>query len=227
MNNEQFIRTINLIGKDNFDKIQSKKVIVFGCGGVGGYVIEALIRSGIKYLDVVDNDRIEESNINRQIIATFDVIGMMKTDAIKKRAMSINDDIIMNTYNIFFLPENSYLIDFSKYDYVIDCIDTITAKIEIIRLAKENGVKVISSMGTGNKIDSTKFEICDINQTSVCPLARIMRYELKKRNISGVKVLYSKEKPVDVKKPEPGTIAYVPSVAGLLIANYVINDIIK
>lgn len=234
MENNQFSRTINLIGNDNFEKIKNKRIIIFGIGGVGGYTVEALVRAGIGSIDIVDKDVVDESNINRQIIATYNTIGKNKTDVMRDRILSINPKCQVTTYNMFFLPENSHQFDFTKYDYVIDCVDTITAKIEIISLAKANNIKVISSMGTGNKLDPSKFEIADINQTSICPLARVMRYELKKRNIKDVKVLYSKELPIEskqfneeTKKPTPGSISFVPSVAGLLIASYVINDIIK
>ncbi len=225
--NEGFNRTINLIGINNFNKLQNSKVIIFGLGGVGGYVVEALARSGVGNIDLVDNDKIDITNINRQLIATNKTVGRLKTDCFLERIKDINPNCNVIKYDMFFLPENSYLIDFSKYDYVIDCVDTVSAKLEIISKAKEVNTRIISSMGTANKIDPTKFEIKDINQTSICPLARVMRYELKKRSISDVKVLYSKEETVKKEEGVKASIAFVPSVAGLLIASYVIKDLIK
>lgn len=232
-NNDIFNRTIRLIGEDSFNKINKSNILVFGLGGVGSYVVEALVRSGLGKISIVDKDVVDVSNINRQLIANIDNIGKAKTIVMKERILSINPNCEVECYNMLFLPNNSSLIDFSRYDYVIDCIDNVSAKIEIIRLSKESNVKVISSMGTGNKLDPTKFEIKDINQTSVCPLAKTMRYELKKRNIKDVKVLFSTEIPVknnlfdENNKPVPASIAFVPSVAGLMIASYVINDLIK
>ena len=220
-------------GKDTTNILKDKTVAVFGIGGVGGHVCDALARCGIGNFVLVDNDTVSLSNINRQLIALHSTVGRNKTEVMKERILSINPNCEVECYNMLFLPNNSSLIDFSKYDYVIDCIDNVSAKIEIIRLSKESNVKVISSMGTGNKLDPTKFEIKDINQTSVCPLAKTMRYELKKRNIKDVKVLFSTEIPVknnlfdENNKPVPASIAFVPSVAGLMIASYVINDLIK
>lgn len=228
---EQFVRTQMLLGKEAMKKLSSSHVAIFGAGGVGGYTIEALARSGVGSFDLIDNDTVDITNINRQIIATHSTIGKFKVDAAKERILSINPDAKVNVYKTFFLPENSKEFDFSKYDYVIDAVDTVTAKIEIIRCAKEKNIPVISSMGTGNKLDATRFEVTDISKTSVCPLAKVMRRELKKRGIDSVKVLYSKEEPIksDIgeEKRIPGSVSFVPSVAGLIIAGEVIKDIIK
>lgn len=231
----QFERTSLLIGKDALNKLKDKNVIIFGLGGVGGYVCEALVRSGIENFTIVDKDKVSISNINRQIIANLDTVGRYKTDLILERMKSINDKVKVTKLNMFYLPENSNQIDFSKYDYVIDCIDTVSAKIDIIAKAKENNTLVISSMGMGNKLNPLDIKIADISKTSVCPLARVMRYELRKRNIKNVKVCYSTEEPVETeskideesKKKIPGSISFVPSVAGLVIASEVIKDLIK
>lgn len=231
----QFSRTELMLGKNAIDKLKASRVAVFGVGGVGGYVVEALARAGVGNFDLIDNDVISISNINRQIIATLDTIGLPKVEVMKNRILSINKDANINVYQCFYLPSNEHLFDFSKYDYVVDAVDTVTAKISIIMKAKENNVKVISSMGTGNKLDPTKFEISDIYKTSVCPLAKVMRHELKKRGIKSLKVLYSKELPVELSetltadngKVVPGSVSFVPSVAGLIIAGEVIKDLIK
>lgn len=234
--NEYFSRTISLIGEDNFLRLNNSHVAVFGIGGVGGYVCEALIRSGVGKLTIVDNDTVSPSNINRQIIATADTIGRDKVDVAKERFLSINPDAQIITKKEFFMPDTSHKFDFCEFDYIVDAIDTVTGKIEIIVKAKENNVPVISSMGTGNKLDPTLFEIDDIYKTSVCPLAKVMRYELKKRNIDSLKVLYSKEKPIKSscneesvpgRRHTPSSISFVPSVAGLIIAGEVIKDIIN
>ncbi len=233
--NEQFSRTSIIIGADNMNKLYNSKVAIFGVGGVGGYVCEALARCGIGEFDLIDMDTVSISNINRQIIATFDTVGKNKVDVMKDRILSINPNAKVNAINMFYLPENKDQFDFSKYTYVVDCVDTVSAKISIIEEARKYNVPVISSMGAGNKLDPTKFEVADINQTSVCPLARVMRYELKKRGINHVKVVYSKEKPVECdkiydessKKVIPGSIAFVPSACGLVLASEIINDIIK
>lgn len=219
-------RTVNLLGKEALDIISKSRVIVFGVGGVGGYVIEALARCGVGYIDLVDRDVVSESNINRQIIATYNTIGRYKTEVMRDRIMSINPHAKVNIYNMFYLPENSGEIDLSVYDYVVDAVDTVTAKIEIISSAKKCGVPVISSMGTGNKLNPMGFEVADISKTSVCPLAKVMRKELKKRGISDVKVVYSKEEPVS-KSQVPGSVSFVPSVAGLIIASEVTKDLIS
>jgi len=223
----QFSRTENLIGFENFKKLKNAKVAVFGIGGVGGYVIEALARSGIENLTIIDNDTVSLTNLNRQIIATHSTIGKQKTQVMKDRILDINPNAKVTVHNVFYLPENSPSFDFCEYDYIVDAIDTVTAKIDLITKASQCGTPVISCMGTGNKLYPQKFEIADISKTSVCPLAKVMRYELKKRNIKNVKVLYSKEPPVKTESRIPMSNATCPAVAGLLIANQVIQDIIK
>lgn len=225
----RFIRTQKLIGSKALESLKNSKVLVFGVGGVGGYAVEALARAGVGTIDVVDNDTVSESNINRQIIALSSTVGELKTEVIKKRITDINPNIKVNTFNIFYLPENADEIDFSGYDYVIDAVDTVSAKISIIVKAKEQKVKVISAMGAGNKLDATKFEITDLYKTEGCPLARVMRKELKARGIESLDVVYSKEKPKksDSEDKTPSSISYVPPVAGLLIAQKVITDLIK
>lgn len=220
-------RTEKLIGTDAVNMLSKKKVCVFGLGGVGGFVVEALARAGVGHLVLVDHDTVNVTNINRQIIALNSTVGMKKTDAFLKRVKDINPNIEVTLHDCFFLPENSSIIDFGKLDYVADCVDTVTAKLEIIRKCKESNVPVISSMGTGNKIDPSKFEIADISKTSVCPLAKVMRKECKDRGIKNVKVLYSKEDPVHVGERAPASISFVPSVAGLMIAGEVVKDLIK
>ena len=223
---EQFSRTAQLLGNENVEKLFDKHVIVFGVGGVGGYVVEALVRSGVGNISIVDNDVVNESNINRQIIAFHSTIGMQKVEVLKNRILDINPDCQVFVHNQFFLPENSNDFDFSIYDYVVDAVDTVTAKIEIIKKAKEANVPVISSMGTGNKLNPVGFKVSDISKTKVCPLARVMRNELKKRGISKVKCVYSEENPVIQTKTQ-ASVAFVPPVAGLLIASEVIEDLIK
>ena len=224
--NEQFSRTAQLIGEENVKKLFFKHVIVFGCGGVGGFVVEALARSGIGKISLVDNDSVNISNINRQIIALHSTVGKQKVDVLKNRILDINPNCQVFTFNTFFLPENSHSFDFSQYDYVVDAVDTVTAKIEIIKKSKEVDVPIISSMGTGNKLNPLAFKVADISKTNVCPLARVLRNELKKRGISKVKCVYSEELPVIQTQP-PASIAFVPSVAGLLIASEVIKDLMK
>ena len=224
-----------LIGKEKLNLLKTKRVAVFGVGGVGGAVVEALVRSGITNIDLIDNDTVSLSNLNRQIIATLDVVGKDKVDVTKERILSINKNANVITHKCFFLPENSSSFDFSKYDYVIDAVDTVSAKIEIIVKAKEKNVPVISSMGTGNKMNPTMLEVVDISKTSVCPLAKVMRYELRKRNIKNVKVVYSKEEPLtpiiqitnEVNRVIPGSTSFVPPVAGYIIASEVIKDLIE
>ena len=223
---EQFCRTAQLLGNENVEKLFDKHVIVFGVGGVGGYVVEALARSGIGKISIVDNDVVNESNINRQIIALHSTVGMQKVEVLKNRILDINPECKVFVYNQFFLPENSKDFDFSIYDYVVDAVDTVTAKIEIIKKSKESNVPVISSMGTGNKLNPMGFKVSDISKTKVCPLARVMRNELKKRGISKVKCVYSEENPV-IQTQTPASVAFVPSVAGLLIASEVIKDLVK
>ena len=234
---ERFIRTSLLIGEDNLQKLKNSKVAVFGAGGVGGYAIEALARSGVGSISVFDNDSISKSNINRQIIATDKTVGLSKAQAFKERVLSINPDIEYNYQEIFYLPENADSIDLSIYDYVIDAVDTVTAKIEIIRRAKEVGTKVISCMGTGGKTDITQLKVSDIHKTKTCPLARVMRRELSSLNIKDVKVVYSEEQVIvceqshsEVKadgKSAPPSIIFVPATAGLMLAREVVFDLIN
>lgn len=232
---EMFSRTGMLIGEDALKKLKNCRVAVFGVGGVGGYVCEALARAGVGAIDLVDNDTVSRSNINRQIIALTSTVGLYKTDVMKKRISDINPDAKVKTFNIFVLPENVDEFDFGCYDYIVDAIDTVSGKLAIIEKAYALGVPVISSMGTGNKLDPTKFEVTDINKTVVCPLARVMRYELRKRGVKKLKVLYSKEEPVKTcvetdkssGKSVPGSISFVPSIAGLIIGGEVIKDLIK
>ncbi len=232
---EFFSRTEMLIGKDALEKLKNSRVAVFGVGGVGGYVVEALARSGVGNIDLIDCDTVSESNVNRQIIATHKTIGKQKTDVAKQRILEINPLAKVNIFNIFILPENINEFDFSCYDYIVDAIDTVSGKIAIIEQCNTLNIPVISSMGTGNKLDPTKFEITDIYKTSVCPLARVMRTEMKKRGIKKLKVLYSKEQPIKPENPQtnengkaiPGSISFVPSVAGLIIGGEVIKDLIK
>lgn len=221
-----FSRLELLIGEENIEKLHHQHVIVFGAGGVGGYVIEALVRSGIGHVSVVDNDTISLSNLNRQIIATRDSVGRKKVDVIKERILSINPDCYVETYEMFYLPDIADAIDLSQYDYVVDAIDTITAKIELVMRCQEHHIPLISSMGTGNKMDPSQLEVSDIYKTSVCPVAKVMRHELKKRRVKHLKVVYSKEYPIQTKSRTPGSTAFVPSSAGLLIASEVIKDLL-
>lgn len=228
----QFSRTELLIGKESVEKLNKSKVCIFGIGGVGSYVVEALARAGISNFILIDNDVVSASNINRQIIATTKTIGRNKVDVAKERILEINPNAYVETIQEFFLPESPELFD-NSVDYVVDCIDTISAKIELAQRSERLNIPIISCMGTGNKLDPTKFEVADIYQTSVCPLAKVMRKELRARNIKKLKVLYSKEEPIklnfnseDRRKPIPASISFVPSVAGLIIAGEVIKDII-
>lgn len=222
---ERFIRTEKLIGKDNLEKLKNSHIAVFGIGGVGGYVTEALIRAGVGKIDIIDNDTVSESNINRQIIATTDKIGQYKVDVMKERILKINPQAEVNAYNTLYLPQTADMFDFTKYTYVIDAVDNVTAKIELVLRANATDTPIISSMGTGNKLDPTMFCVSDIYKTEVCPLAKVMRYELKKRGIKKLNVVYSKEKPVTKQRP-PASISFVPSVAGMIIASEVVKDII-
>ena len=223
---EEFTRTAMLIGERALEKLSSCHVAVFGVGGVGSYVTEALARSGVGHLDLIDSDRVNITNINRQIIATHNTVGQYKVDVAKDRVLSINPKAEVNVFRTFYLPENSENFDFSLYDYIIDAVDTVTAKIEIIVNANKTNTPVLSCMGTGNKLDPTQFEITDVYKTSVCPLARVMRRELKKRGIEKLKVLYSKEEPTKFSAGEvPASISFVPSAAGLIIAGEVIKDL--
>lgn len=224
---EIFSRTEKLIGKYGMEILAKSRVAVFGIGGVGGHVAEALVRSGIGAIDLIDNDTVCESNINRQIFATISTIGQQKTASAISRLHDINPDCKITPHDIFFMPDTAEMIDFAQYNYVVDAIDTITGKIEIIMRSQEAGTPVISSMGTGNKLDPTAFEIADIYKTSVCPLARVMRHELKKRGVKNLKVVYSKEQPAIKNADFPASCAFVPSVAGLIIASEVIKDLCR
>jgi tRNA A37 threonylcarbamoyladenosine dehydratase len=233
----QFSRTELLIGKDGIQKLQNSKVAIFGIGGVGSFVVEGLVRAGVKDFILIDNDKICLTNLNRQIIATTKTIGKYKVDVMKERILEINPNAKVETYKEFYMPNCKTNIITKNLSYVVDCIDTVTAKIEIVMNCNKLNIPVISSMGTGNKLDASKFEITDINKTSVCPLAKVMRKELKRKNISKLKVIYSKEEPIKPyetveneetnKKQIPGSISFVPSVAGLMIAGEVVKDIIN
>ncbi len=224
---EQFSRTELLYGPETMERFAASRVAVFGVGGVGGYVVEALARTGIGALDLIDNDKVCVSNINRQIIATTKTVGRYKVDVAEERVHDINPECQVRTHKIFFLPETQDRFDFHDYDYVVDAIDTVTGKLAIIEKAKEAGVPVISSMGAGNKLHPSMFEVADIYKTSVCPLAKVMRHECRKRGIKSLKVVYSKEEPVRLTEQGrvPGSTAFAPSVAGLIIAGEVLNDI--
>lgn len=230
---DKFSRTEMLLGAENMDKLKTAHVAVFGLGGVGGHVVEALVRCGIGNFSLFDNDTVAKSNLNRQIIATIDTIGMDKTDAIKNRILSINPDAKVITHNVFYLPENADNFPLSDYDYVIDAIDTVSAKIELAVRCENQKIPLISSMGTGNKLNPSELKVADIYDTSVCPLARVMRRELKNRGGKKLKVVYSEEKPLtpisaenlSSKRQTPGSTAFVPSVAGLIIASEVIKDL--
>jgi len=225
---ESMERTAYLIGAEGVELLGKKHVALFGVGGVGGYVAEALGRSGIGALTLVDKDTVSVSNINRQIIATYDTVGQQKTEVMATRLRSINQELRIECRNCFFLPETADEFDFTRYDYVVDAVDTVTAKLELVKRAQEAGVPIISCMGTGNKLDPGKFEITDISKTSVCPLAKVMRRELKKRGVTGLKVLYSKEEPIKHEEGAvPGSISFVPPVAGLMIAGEVIKDLLR
>ena len=221
---EQFERTSLLVGEEAISKLNNSKVLIFGVGGVGGYVAEALARTGVGSITIVDKDTVSESNINRQIIALHSTVGRDKVDVLKERMLDINPDIQVDARKCFFLPDNAHEFDFSQYDYIVDAVDTVTAKLQIIVQAKEAEVPVISAMGAGNKVHPEMFEIADIYKTEMCPLAKVMRRELKERGIKKLKVVYSKEKPV-YKGDVPGSIAFSPSVAGLLMASEVVRDL--
>ncbi len=229
---EQFSRTELLIGKEAIDTLNKSKVAVFGIGGVGSFVVEGLARAGIGKFVLVDNDTVNITNLNRQIIATYKTIGKSKVQVAKERILDINPNAEIEIYEEFFMPETKGILD-ETVDYIVDSVDTVTAKIELVVRANKLNIPIISSMGTGNKLDPTKFEVTDIYKTSVCPLAKVMIKELKSRGIKKLKVLYSKEEPIKVletsenRKKVPGSISFVPSVAGLIIAGEVIKDIIK
>lgn len=237
----QFIRTAMLLGEDAVEKLQNSRVAVFGVGGVGGYVCEALARSGVGKLDLIDMDTVSISNINRQIIALTSTVGKYKTEVMKERILDINPQAEVQLHNCFYLPETKQDFDFSQYDYVVDAVDTVTAKLSLVMECKEHNVPIISSMGAGNKLDPTGFMVADIYETSVCPLAKVMRKELKARGIDSLKVVYSKEKamtPIAIsdaeekeeaggvkKRATPGSVAFIPSVVGLIIASEVVKDL--
>ena len=231
--NDAFIRTEAMLGKEAVEKLKKSKVAVFGIGGVGGYACEALARSGVGTIDLIDNDVVSVTNINRQIIATTKTVGEYKVDVMAQRIKEINPDAIVNARKLFYMPETKDSIDLSLYDYIIDAIDTVTGKIELIKNATEQGVKIISSMGTGNKLDPTNFEVADIYKTSVCPLAKVMRRELKTLGIKKLKVVYSKEEAQKCVAEEnggrhaPASNSFVPPVAGFILAGEVIKDLVK
>ncbi len=240
----QFSRTELLFGKSAMEKLAASRVAVFGIGGVGGYTVEALVRSGIGAVDLIDSDKVCPTNINRQIYATLDTVGRYKVDVAEERISQINPNTKVRTFKTFYTPETSAQFDFTDYDYIVDAIDTVTGKIELVVSAEKAGTPIISAMGAGNKIDPASFEVADIYKTSVCPLAKVMRYELKRRGIKKLKVVYSKEKPLKpifgenecgtasdtsethARRQIPGSTAFVPSVAGLIIAGEVIKDLI-
>ena len=224
---DRFQRTRMLIGDEAVQALGRAKVLVFGVGGVGGYVCDALARAGVGRIDVVDKDVVDITNLNRQIIATTDTIGMPKVDVCKARLQAINPAVECEARKCFYLPETSDSFDFKKYDYIVDAVDNVTAKIDIICKAKEAETPVISSMGTGNKLDPTAFRIADIEKTKVCPLAKVVRKELRNRGVRGVKVVYSEEEPLKSGNRTPASISFVPSCAGLIIAGEVIKDLIK
>ena len=247
----QFSRTELLLGKEAMEKLGHSRVAVFGVGGVGGYVCEALVRSGVGAFDLIDDDKVCLTNLNRQIIATRSTVGKYKVDVMKERILDINPKVEVNVHKCFYLPETKDEFDFTQYDYVVDAVDTVTAKIQLVMEAKEAGVPIISSMGAGNKLDPTAFQVADIYKTSVCPLAKVMRRELKKRGIKKLKVVYSQENPISPiedmaiscrencicppgaehkcteRRAIPGSTAFVPSVVGLIIAGEVIKDLAK
>lgn len=245
----QFSRTELLLGKEAMEKLQNSRVAVFGVGGVGGFTVEALVRSGVGAIDLIDDDKVCLTNLNRQLIATRSTVGKYKVDVMADRIKDINPNCQVNTYKCFYLPENKDDFDFSQYDYIVDAVDTVTAKIQLVMEAKEKNVPIISSMGAGNKLNPAMFEVADIYKTSVCPLAKVMRRELKKRGVKKLKVVYSKEKPIrpiedmsiscrthcicppgaankcTERRDIPGSTAFVPSVVGLIIGSEIIKDI--
>ena len=247
----QFSRTELLLGKEGMERLKNARVAVFGVGGVGGYVCEALVRSGVGSFDLIDDDKVCLTNLNRQIIATRSTVGKYKVDVMKERMLDINPDVQVETYKCFFLPENADDFPFAEYDYVVDAVDTVTAKIELVMKCQSMGVPIISSMGAGNKLDASAFQVADIYKTKMCPLAKVMRRELKKRGVKKLKVVYSKEQPIrpiedmsiscknhcicppgaehkcTERRAIPGSTAFVPSVVGLIIASEVIKDLAK
>lgn len=247
----QFSRTQLLLGEESMKKLSDMRVAVFGIGGVGGYVCEALVRTGVGHFDLIDDDKVCLTNLNRQIIATRKTVGQYKADVMKERMLEINPNVEVNVYKCFFLPENADEFPFADYDYVIDAVDTVTAKVELVMKCKEMNVPIISSMGAGNKLDASAFKVADIYKTKMCPLAKVMRHEMKKRGVKKLKVVYSEEKPTrpiedmsiscrthcicppgaqhkcTERRDIPGSVAFVPSVAGLIIAGEVIKDLTK
>lgn len=247
----QFSRTQLLLGKDSMKKLHDAHIAVFGIGGVGGYVCEALVRSGVRRFDLIDDDKVCLTNLNRQIIATRKTVGKYKAEVMKERILEINPDCEVNVHKCFFLPENADDFDFDNYDYIVDAVDTVTAKIELVMKAKEKNVPIICSMGAGNKLDASMFKVSDIYKTKVCPLAKVMRRELKKRGVRKLKVVYSEEQPIrpiedmsiscrthcicppgakhkcTERRDIPGSVAFVPSVVGLIIAGEIVKDICK
>lgn len=232
----EFARTERIFGREAMQILARSRVAVFGVGGVGGYVVEALARSGIGALDLIDSDKVSPSNLNRQILATQQTIGRYKVDVAEERVHAIHPACIVRTYRTFYLPETKDQFDFSQYDYVVDAIDTVTGKIQLVLCAQAAGTPIISAMGTGNKLDPTALQVADLYETAVCPLARVMRKELRKRGVERLKVVYSREEPIPVSaKPEPGSTrraipgstAFVPAAAGLIIASQVVRDLIQ
>ena len=235
---EEFSRAGLLLGEDAIARLERARVAVFGLGGVGGYVVEALARGGVGHLDLIDSDCVSVSNINRQILATHSTVGMMKVEAAKKRVLDINPEAVVTTHPIFYGPDTAAQLDFSQYDYIVDAIDTVTGKLQLVQQAVAAGTPVICCMGTGNKLDASAFEVSDISKTTMCPLARIMRKELGKRGIKHLKVVYSKEEALTPtgweeeaaalgKRQIPGSVAFVPGAAGLILAGEVVKDLIQ
>ena len=233
---DELLRTAMLLGEEAVDKLQKARVAIFGIGGVGGYTLEALARAGVGQLDLIDSDTVSRSNINRQILATQSTVGMPKVEAGKKRVLDINPDCVVRTWEIFYTPETADQFDFTRYDYIVDAIDTVTGKLMLIQRAHECGIPIISCMGTGNKLDASAFEVSDISKTTMCPLARIVRKELGKRGIKHLKVVYSKEEALSPtgweeeakalgKRQIPGSVSFVPGAAGLILAGEVIKDL--
>ena len=233
---EQFLRTEMLLGTRALERLQGARVAVFGLGGVGGYAVEALARSGVGSLDLIDNDTVSVSNLNRQILATHSTVGMRKVDAARQRVLDINPECQVRTYPVFYTPETADSFDFPQYDYIVDAIDTVTGKLALVEHARAAGTPIICCMGTGNKLDASAFQVADISKTSMCPLARVMRRELAKRGIRHLKVVYSQEEALTPtgweeeaaalgKRQIPGSVAFVPGAAGLLLAGEVIRDL--
>ncbi len=223
----QFTRTALLLGEEKIENLHKKKVAIFGIGGVGGYACEALVRAGVGHFELFDHDVVDVTNINRQIIATHSTIGRKKVEVMKERMLDINPEVDVVIHDCFYLPENASEFPFDEFDYVVDCVDTVTAKLEIITRCNAEKIPVISSMGTGNKLDPTRFEVTDLFKASVCPLAKVMRRECKARGIKKLKVVYSKEEPISLGQRTPGSISFVPPAAGLALAAEVIKDLSK